>query len=699
MGSTFAEQLKERTEEYTRRMGPTLDELARTASYYEPANQQVGRVAKLREIRANLQNDTFRVIVIGRFKNGKSTFLNALLGKLTHPIPELPAGGAPLPTSDMPCTPTLTSIVYQNQPSVRLQRKGNSSWEKKSLSWYLNKARVVADSEEHKKAFADILQFELGFPVELCQAGVILIDSPGTDDDPDRNAITDEALFDADAAIVLFRSDVLAGMQELAYVKTMIDIGLKRYFSVVNLWDAKPIDEQLKGFTWDKLVTQLKGGPRYSDQNLESEDIYFVDAQSGLQGKLTNDPRLVNSSGLTQFEQRLRTFLDNDRRFVHIERFVAGAISEASAVAEHIAKRIPLLEVEQQQFQARYQEILPQLEQIRARGRRLSQIFARHRRECKQELQDSFVQLFVQIRQDLPAELKSWEIPYLHGGNMMQNALAQVLAPHQRNKLAKEAMEKAFEIVRQKVAAWQQAPASEPGANQIMSRAIERLMAEVSQEVAAIESAYDQVSFHLGWDPQKIPLIVKGPHWMERVSAAGLAALLTGSPDYIFTGGTGGFKGLGRDVAVRLAVVIPLVLLHAPLLPVVIPAGVIAGLVGNIIWGASALEKEIKDKAIHTLVYGDPKSGTEGLRAEPEQAKPFLAEIVEQAFSKIEAGVTQEIDQLIKEEERTIQASLQDSARSAEEKEKLKTQMKSHLETIARSCTMLKDALNAAKQV
>src|SRR6266568_689668 len=139
MSSTFAEQLKQRTEEYIGLMGPALDELARTAAYYEPANQQGSRGAKLREIRANLQNDTFRVIVIGRFKTGKSTFLNALLGKLTHPIPELPAGGAPLPTSDMPCTPTLTSIVYQNQPSVRLQRKGNSSWEEKSLSWYLNK--------------------------------------------------------------------------------------------------------------------------------------------------------------------------------------------------------------------------------------------------------------------------------------------------------------------------------------------------------------------------------------------------------------------------------------------------------------------------------------------------------------------------------------------------------------------------------
>lgn len=701
MSSNFAEQLKKRTDEYTRRMGPALDELAKIAANYEPPNQQDGPAAKLREIRAHLQNDTFRVIVIGRFKNGKSTFLNALLGKLTHPTPELPQGGAPLPTSDLPCTPTLTSIVYQDQPSVRLQRKDNKSWEEKSLSWYLRQARINYDPEEHKRAFANVLQFQLGFPVELCKAGVVLVDTPGTDEDPDRNAITDEALFESDAAIVLYRSDVLAGMTDLAYVKTMIGIGLQRYFSIVNLWDARPIDEQLKGFTWDKLVTRLKGGAHYAGQNLESEEeIYFIDAQSALQGKLTDDPRLLDRSGLAHFEQRLQTFLDKDRRAVHVERFVKGAMSQALDVAERIAKRIPLLEVEQQQFQARYQEILPQLEQIRARGRRLSQIFARHRRDCQLELQDSFEQLFLQIRQDLPAELKSWQIPSLHTGNMWQKAVANALAPFQKNKLAKEAMEKALEIVKQKVTVWQQAPASESGANQIMSRAVERLIEEVSQEVAAIERACDQVTFHLGWDPQQIQLTVKGPHWVERASAAGLAVLLSGSPDYILTGGVGGFKGLGRDVAGRLAVVIPLLLLHAPLFPVVIPVSMIAGLVNTILWGSKALEKEIKDKAVQMLVYGDPKSGTEGvLRAEPERARPYLAKLVDEVFGKIEAGVSQEVDRLIKGEEQNIQASLQDSARNAEEKEKLKTQMKSHLEAIAHSCTALEDALNAVKQI
>lgn len=699
MSSALADNIRIKTGEYISRMGPALDELAKIAAHYEQAGQQTGRAAKLREIRKNLETDAFRVIVVGRFKNGKSTFLNALLGKLTHPSPELPEGGAPLPTADLPCTPTLTSIVYQDHPGVRLQRKGSDRWEDKSLSWYLEKARVISDNEENKKAFDDILQFQLGFPVELCKAGVILVDSPGTDDDPDRNAITDEALFESDAAIVLYRSDVLAGMQELEYVKTMVNIGLQRYFSVVNLWNGRGIDDQLKGFAWNKLVTQLRGGPPYRGEDLEAQDIHFIDARTALKGKLEGNARLVNSSGLTHFERRLQTFLEKDRRAVHVERFVAGANSHAEEIAKLIAKRIPMLEMEQQKFQARYQEIQPELERIRARGRRLSVIFERHRRDCQQQLQDSFEQLFVQIRQELPEELKQWKLPSLHTDSVMRNILAGALSQFQKKKLSAEAMEKALEIVKQKVAAWQQAPASQPGANQIVSRAMEKLMEEVNQEVAAIEREYDQVNFQLlGWDPHQAELNVKGPHWLERVGAAGVGVFI-GSPDYILTGGVGGFKGLGRDFAVRAAVAIPLVLLHAPILPVVIPVSMAAGLIGNIVWGSSALEKEIKGKAVQLLVYGDPKSGLEGLRAEPERARPYLAKVVEQVLGKIETEVSQKVNLRIKEEERNIQASLQDSARSAEEKKKLVAQMKAHLQAIATNCKVLNDALNAAKQV
>jgi hypothetical protein len=694
----LAQDLQEKTDRFVRMIGPALDVLAKiTAQYEQGVDQQKSRTAELQKIRQSLETETFRLIVMGRFKNGKSTLLNAMLGKLTQPMPELPQGGAPLPTSDMPCTPTLTSIHYSDHPTVRVQYK-NEQWREMTFQRYLSEARVRPDGEENKKAFDDVLQFELGFPVELCKAGITLLDSPGRDDDPDRNMMVDEAIGSCDAAIVVYRSDVFGGMSELQDVTDMEGNGLTRYFSIVNLRDKRPVDGMLKGFVWDKLVTRLKGGPAYAQQDFTSQDIYFVDALTALEGKLQGDAQKVKNSGLAFFEENLRDFLEKDRRVVHIQRFVQGADSHAQAIKTLIEKRIPLLQKEQADFERRYAEIQPELERIHAQKRRLKTTFDRYRRDCQQKLEESFEQLFTQIRQELQQELKSKQLPSLHSNSFWKNTLANALSPFQKKKLTKEATDIAAEIVQKKVDAWQKAPATSPGASQVLARVIEKMQDDVSREVTAIGREYDQIHFHLsGWTPNQAEINLKGPGWGERIVAGGIGLAL-GQPDYILTGGVGGMKGLGRDLAGRLAIAVPLILLHAPLLPVVIPAAMIGGLVTNIVWGASSLEKEIKDKVVQQLVWGDPKTGDEGLRGEVTRAKPHLQKIVTEIFGKIETDITQKVEQRMNEEERTIQNSLKDSSRSAEEKKQLIAAMQSHLGVIAKSRQVLADALNAAKQ-
>ena len=52
----------------------------------------------LSEARANLDADTFKVLVIGEFKRGKSTFINALLGEEV------------LPSFSIPCTAVINTF-------------------------------------------------------------------------------------------------------------------------------------------------------------------------------------------------------------------------------------------------------------------------------------------------------------------------------------------------------------------------------------------------------------------------------------------------------------------------------------------------------------------------------------------------------------------------------------------------------------
>lgn len=175
----LSEQLEQDFKYLMKQVGVPIETLATVA-----AQLKQPEVAKrLNDVYAQMKSDTFHLIVLGRFKNGKSTFLNALLGSHTHPVPELGGSDGPLPMDDLPCTATLTRINYGEKPSVRVWKFDGKS-EPWSLQKYLDQARVRADNEETYHFFRDIREFELTYPAELLKAGITLLDSPGTDDDP-----------------------------------------------------------------------------------------------------------------------------------------------------------------------------------------------------------------------------------------------------------------------------------------------------------------------------------------------------------------------------------------------------------------------------------------------------------------------------------------------------------------------------------
>src|SRR5882757_8515152 len=151
--------------------------------------------------------DMFKIVICGRFRNGKSTFVNALLGQATSSVdlPENELG--PMPTEDgIPTTATITQVRFSEEPYVLAHRFDNTT-EEWGFQRYLRDARLWAGGRDNSRSFDDIMMFEVGYPAELLRSGVTLIDSPGMDEDPRRTETTRQILRDADAAIVGYRSD------------------------------------------------------------------------------------------------------------------------------------------------------------------------------------------------------------------------------------------------------------------------------------------------------------------------------------------------------------------------------------------------------------------------------------------------------------------------------------------------------------
>lgn len=143
--------------------------------------------ALIDEERQRIKNRKFRVAVVGEFRKGKSSFINALLGKEILPVDALPT------------TATINRITYGPVPKAYLQYKdGNvQAVPIENLSQYVTK--LTSESQGYAALIEEAV---VEYPSIFCQNYVDLIDTPGMNDDAGMNAVTLNQLEQIDLAIV-----------------------------------------------------------------------------------------------------------------------------------------------------------------------------------------------------------------------------------------------------------------------------------------------------------------------------------------------------------------------------------------------------------------------------------------------------------------------------------------------------------------
>ena len=689
------DQVRERTLKCLQEAGPALDGLCDLAKRY----QKHELASKLTGVKEELSKDVFKIIVAGRFKTGKSTFMNALLGRCTEPVPELAGGCNPLPSHDQSCTAILTTVRYADRPMVSVLYKDPSRprevW---SFRRFLTDSRVRATTEENHAFFEPILEFELEFPAELCEAGITLIDSPGLDDDLTRDAITVDALTKCDAAIVMFKSDSLAGLSEQGSVAAMRADGLTQMFFVVNLMNGKEVDEQLRARVWDKLVTNMNNGSKYCGQDLSAEGIYLVDAKCAAEAKSTGDAALLEKSGMAAFEKALYRFLEEDRRSIHMVRFMKAADIAANEIEREIRRRIPSLREDRQKVQMNYLSIQPQLEEIKRKKDAIPDIVAIHRQKCVLELRKSFDELANFIVSRIDEDVNAIKIPSLREGNAGQILWARLKAPYLQGMVAREAADLIAAKLQGHLTDWQERPPSQPGARQVCAREIEGLLEDLRRKVAEVEKDYSEAQLQFHGEKFGPDFKYKGASLIERLLAGGVGVFL-GQFDYVITGGGIGWGGLARDFAGRVAVAGLLSFIGAPLV-IIAPAAISAGFLANLVLGPGVTEAKVRKALAETLKFGDRKKGDgEGsVRSNLNKMAPALEKAVEDYFAKIEAEIMKAMEQAMLEEERSFRQQLRDSQLSADEKAAKLSQINGDLAAIKRHREALANAVLVAKQ-
>jgi GTPase SAR1 family protein len=586
---------------------------------------------RLRQTAADLGSDTFKILVMGRFNNGKSTLLNALMGGVTHPV-DLHGAAGPLPCEDLPTTAILTSITYAPDPSVRAWHVDDTheAW---TMNRYLRESMIddTLTREENLARFADIREFEMRYPAKLLRDGKItLYDSPGTDEADPRTAITKDASRRCDAAIIVFNSQAPMAQQELRDAAAALTDST-HVFAVMNLFHGRSADDRLRRNVWSRYVHEYQDGPQWNGQDPHVRDIFFVDAQKALDGRAARDTAKVAESGLLALELRLAEFLRNDRDSVHIARFAKQAINESLAVERRLRDRKKAVLADQEQLLKRYHQVLPKLSDIRHRAERLTELVERGREIALTTLRASLTINERNIRADLPGHLEGVEL-------VTGMKIGAVFQPKKITNRANEAI-KSFVGERRRT--WQDETATAE-----LRKGLNMVFDQISAEVLAIGKSLDELNLELTGTDEPTAYAQSVVGTTERVLAS-VAGLMFGNAAGAIAGGAGGWQGAAGGIGAAIGSFVILGLASASV-TVFVPVMLIAPLLVGSYTGQLGLEKKVRTKSLASAV--------EHLTGEEETLLTGVANEVNRMYDQVFKEVQTEVMAVLDGEEQNIHA-------------------------------------------
>jgi GTPase SAR1 family protein len=240
------------------------------------------------ELKEKIQNNVFNLVVLGQFKRGKTSLINALLGA------EI------LPTAVVPLTSIATILKYGEELKINVYFNDNKVIEIKpeSLSEYVTEKGNPGNEK-------NVLEVIITYPSDYLKDGVRLIDTPGVGSIYQHNTdVAYQYLPKSDAALFLLSVDQPVGQAELDFLKDVKEYS-HRIFFLQNKADYVGSEDLNESITFSKRIIE-------ECMNHEVK-IFPLSAKNALDGKVSEQEELLERSFLPEFEKILNTFLMEEK--------------------------------------------------------------------------------------------------------------------------------------------------------------------------------------------------------------------------------------------------------------------------------------------------------------------------------------------------------------------------------------------------
>jgi GTPase Era involved in 16S rRNA processing/uncharacterized protein (DUF2062 family) len=324
-------------------------------------------VSLLDEVLGRVENHSFKVAVVGEFKRGKSTFINALLGQDI------------LPSDINPTTATVNRVTYAIAPLVKVIFKDGREEEVAidKLKDYVTKLTVEA-----KKTATNVKEAVVYYPVHYCEKNVDIIDTPGLNDESVMDQVTFSVLPEVDAAIMLIMPLApFAETERQFLVDKLITSDLGRVIFVVNAIDRCNTPEEAEksvSYIRDRIQEHVmeRAKEKYGENSPEYEvykkkigtpKVFGISAYQALQAKCNHDNALLTKSRFREFEVALEQFLTQERGATILQVPINRAIASATEILKAISLQENGLAMNQKQFEAAYNKSVAEINDLRSK--------------------------------------------------------------------------------------------------------------------------------------------------------------------------------------------------------------------------------------------------------------------------------------------------------------------------------------------
>ncbi|MGC9196432.1 MAG: dynamin family protein [Syntrophobacteraceae bacterium] len=260
----------------------------------------------LDETRKKLEEEAFNLVVLGQFKRGKSTFINALLGQRI------------LPTAIVPLTSVVTILRYGQELRVEVEYLSSRVEEIKLASL----AAFITERENpHNKK--EVKEVTVYYPSEYLRGGVRIIDTPGAGSVYSHNTESAYAyLPHVDAGIFVISVDPPLSKSEHQFLKDVREFVDKVFFVLNKIDQADENDRQESLEFTTRVIEEEVGAGKVR--------IYPLSARCALEAKIANDELLLKRSLLPEFEKQLLDFLTREKGGVFLKSVVNNLLKVIS---------------------------------------------------------------------------------------------------------------------------------------------------------------------------------------------------------------------------------------------------------------------------------------------------------------------------------------------------------------------------------